>query len=212
MHRREGRSHSLLDPLAQLDKRRSIPAKIVKSLAHGARINKSEHHPSIGNIHKHRSKPRDINLEIQRQDKRRNILKLHSHALPILALRRRNNKPRSRIQPDSSAWLPHRHHPRLQQHSRDADRVGTRHGRILLALHDQKPRISCRVARHDDQICTLCFAPARFVEQELADLVVFCPKGEHLFVHCFRWDVEETAGYDVADFAFGMGADDVEKS
>ena len=80
-------------------------------------------------------------------------------------------RPAGRLEGDLGDRLGHRQNPGLQQHGRHADRVGTRHRRVLRGLQDDVAHLRLRMVRRDEDVGVVVDCPARLEQDQLAQLV-----------------------------------------
>jgi hypothetical protein len=106
-------------------------------------------------------------------------------------------------------WLLHRQNAGVEQHSRDADRVRTRHGRRILRLHDDETHLRPRVLGWHEQIDAPEDAAARLVEDEIAQAAVLGDEAR-LLPQGFARRGRDAADDHIADLALSVAGDGVD--
>ena len=163
----------------------------------------------VRGIHRQGPEPFDLQGGVQPVDEGGDVR--HPHALdpPVAAGRHRFDRTARGFQRKPRLGLVHGEDAGLEQHRGDTETVGAGHRRGVLRLHDDEPHLRLRVLRRHQEVHVAEDSAARLVQHEVAQLPVVRDEPRLLPQRLARRRCDP-ADDDIADLAFGVGADDVD--
>ena len=172
------------------------------------RVDNGEAVAAVSGVDGDRAEPLDFDKCVELVGEADMVADADRNDLAVAALRARLDQPARRLDHEPRLRLLHRDDTRLQEHGRDADRVGAGHRRRVLRLHHDPADVSGRVLGRNQQVDVTKYAPTRLLQDEVAQGLVARDEAR-LFPDGLARRWRHAADDDVADFPLGVAADDV---
>src|SRR4029077_1982868 len=137
----------------------------------------------------------------------RHVRELDALALAVATRRARLDDASRRLEPHQRLRLAHLDHASLEQHRRRADRVRSRHGRILGRLHDDEAGVAVVPRRRHDEVRVARDASAWLSQKHAAQPVAVAPERLHLLEDRRAGRRQDAADDHVPDLAARVAAD-----
>ena len=173
----------------------------------GLRVRDHVDHAPVSDVHRRRSQIRHFDHPVEIDREGRNVLEGDADHFPIFDLGFHPDQAgRSvQLQPDDSFLRGH--HPGLDEHRHDADRVRSGHRRILGLLHDDETRVRLRIRGRKNQVAVGRRISARLAQHPLSQVVCVVFEIDLFLEHRLAGNVQNTAHDDAPRLAGGMRVD-----
>ena len=173
------------------------------------RVHDDEAVAAVGGVGREGAKSLHFKGSIEAIREGRDVPDPHPLDLAVAAGGRRLDEPTRGFEHDAGFRLLHREDPGLEEHRRDAEAVGARHGRGVGGLHDDEAHLRGRVHRRHEQVHVAEDPAPRLVEDHVAeppvlrDEAALLPEGR---AGRRRYPADD----DVPHLALGVAAHDVD--
>ena len=167
-------------------------------------------HAAVGDVDGHVAEFRHVEHRVEVDGEGGHVLELDPLHLAPFDVGAHPDQAGGRFQGQFGDGLRVRHHPGLDQHGDDGDRVRARHAGVLDLLHDHVAGDRVGMGRRQDQVAVRGRIAARFAQHPQAQLVGFILEVAHLLEHRRPGDVEDAADDHPARFAADVRVDGVD--
>lgn len=112
-----------------------------------------------------------LNRDVEMRGICRHVAEGDRSRFPVVNGRADLDEPCGRLESESGDGLGDLNHAQLNERRRDADRVGTRHRRILDMFHDHVAELCCGIVGRQHQVAARPRIAARFSQHQLPQIV-----------------------------------------
>ena len=155
------------------------------------------------NVHGNTTRSGKFEYGVELINERRNVLEGDPKSLSVPTFGPNTNEAAGRFNSEMRHGLDHRNHSGLEQNRGHANRIRTRHGRIVFGFHYDETNLRLRVPCRHEQIDVSKNTSTRFVEKEVSQISII-KKPTPLFPDRLSRRRRYPADNDVANFTLRM--------